>query len=78
MPPLPDTEDSDNPPNRGLNLRSLGRTLQRQALLIAGVTTAITVAAAWQAMRIPNIYQGDFQILVEPVSNEARAADPST
>jgi polysaccharide biosynthesis transport protein len=78
MPPVQDPEDSDNPPNRGLNLRSLGRTLQRQALLIAGVTTAITVAAAWQAMRIPDVYKGDFQILVEPVSNEARAADPST
>jgi polysaccharide biosynthesis transport protein len=78
MPPLPETEDGDNPPNRGINLRSLGRTLQRQALLIAGVTTAITVAAAWQAMRIPDTYQGDFQILVEPVSNEARAADPSS
>ncbi len=77
MQPLPDIEDGDNLPNRGINLRSLGRTLQRQALLIAGVTTAITVAAAWQAMRIPDVYQGDFQILVEPVSNEARAVDPS-
>lgn len=77
LPPSPDLEDGDNLPNRGINLRSLGRTLQRQALLIAGVTTAITVAAAWQAMRIPDIYQGTFQILVEPVSNEARAADPS-
>jgi len=28
-------------------------------------------------MRIPDVYQGTFQILVEPVSNEARAADPS-
>ena len=77
MPPSPDMEDGDNVPNRGVNLRSLGRTLQRQALLIAGVTTVITVAAAWQAMRIPNVYQGTFQILVEPVSNEARASDPS-
>lgn len=77
MPPLPDSEDGDNLPNRGINLRSLGRTLQRQALLIAGVTTAITVVAAWQAMRIPDVYQGTFQILVEPVSNEARAVDPS-
>ncbi|MBW4515015.1 MAG: polysaccharide biosynthesis tyrosine autokinase [Timaviella obliquedivisa GSE-PSE-MK23-08B] len=77
MPPSPDMDDDDNLPNRGINLRSLGRTLQRQALLIAGVTTAITVAAAWQAMRIPDVYQGSFQILVEPVSNEARTSDPS-
>jgi polysaccharide biosynthesis transport protein len=76
QPQPPDMDDMDNPPNRGLNLKSLGRTLQRQALLIAGVTTAITVAAAWQAMRIPDVYRGDFQILVEPVSNEA--SDPST
>ncbi len=77
QPQPPDPEDMDNPPNRGLNLKSFGRTLQRQALLIAGVTTAITVAAAWQAMRIPDVYKGDFQILVEPVSNEARVSDPS-
>jgi polysaccharide biosynthesis transport protein len=77
LPPQSDQEDVDNPPNRGLNLKSLARTLQRQALLIAGVTTAITVAAAWQAMRVPDIFKGDFQLLVEPVTNEARAANPS-
>jgi capsular exopolysaccharide synthesis family protein len=76
--PPPDVDDLDNPPNRGLNLRSLIRTLQRQALLIAVVATGVTVAAGYRAMSIPDTYKGDFQLLVEPVNNEARAVDPLT
>ena len=75
--PQSDPDEGDNPPNRGLNLRSLGRTLQRQIMLIAGITTAATVAAGYLAMNTPNRYEGDFQVLVEPVTNEARAVDPS-
>ncbi|QYO62855.1 Wzz/FepE/Etk N-terminal domain-containing protein [Leptolyngbya sp. 7M] len=74
----PDVDDLDNAPNRGLNLRSLGRTIQRQALLIAGVATVVAVAAGFQAMKIRPVYQGNFQLLVEPVSNAARVTDPLT
>lgn len=78
--PLPssDLDEADVSPNRGLNLRALGRTIQRQALLIAGVATATTALAIFQAMKIPLTYEGDFQLLVEPVTNEARIADPIT
>ncbi|WNZ25034.1 polysaccharide biosynthesis tyrosine autokinase [Leptolyngbya sp. NK1-12] len=74
----PDVDDLDNAPNRGLNLRSLGRTIQRQALLIAGVATVVAVAAGFQAMKIRPVYEGNFQLLVEPVSNAARVTDPLT
>lgn len=78
-PALPsDMDEVDSSPNRGLNLRSLGRTIQRQALLIAGVATATAAAATFQAMKIPPNYVGDFRILVEPVTNEARISDPVT
>lgn len=74
-----DLDEMDNPSsNQGLNLRSLGRTIQRQALLIAGIATVVAVAAAYQAMRIQPIYEGDFQLLVEPVTNAGRATDPLT
>lgn len=73
-----ESEDLDNPPNRGLNLRSLGRTIQRQSLLIAGVATVVAGAAFLHATNLPNVYEGDFQLLVEPVTNEARIADPLT
>lgn len=73
-----DAEEGDITPNRGLNLRSLGRTIQRQALLIAGIATLVGLAASFQAMKIQPTYEGDFQLLVEPVTNEARLADPLT
>ncbi|NJR66881.1 MAG: hypothetical protein HC772_18745 [Leptolyngbyaceae cyanobacterium CRU_2_3] len=71
-------DDLDNPPNKGLNLRSLGRTIQRQSLLIAGVATVVAGAAAFHALNIPSAYEGEFRLLVEPVTNEARIADPLT
>jgi capsular exopolysaccharide synthesis family protein len=74
----PDLDETDGASNRGLNLRSIGRTIQRQALLIAGVATIVAVAASFQALKIPKSYQGDFQLLVEPVSNAARVTDPIT
>jgi capsular exopolysaccharide synthesis family protein len=73
-----DLDETENAPNRGLNLKSLGRTIQRQALLIAGVATIVAVAASFQAMKIRPNYQGDFQLLVEPVNNAARVTDPIT
>lgn len=73
----PEVDELDSAPNRGLNLKSLGRTIQRQALLIAGIATIVAVAASFQAMKIKPSYQGDFQLLVEPLSSAARAADPT-
>lgn len=73
-----DVDEMDSTSNRGLNLRSLGRTVQRQALLIAAIATAMTALAITQASKIRPNYQGDFQLLVEPVTNAARATDPLT
>jgi len=74
--PAVDSEEAENQSNQGLNLRALGRTVQRQALLIAGVATLVAVGASYLAMREPSTYQGDFQILVEPVTSQAQATDP--
>jgi succinoglycan biosynthesis transport protein ExoP len=76
--PAVEMDEADNLPNKGLNLRSLGRTVQRQALLIAGVATVVAVAASFQAMNISPNYEGEFRLLVEPVTNEARISDPLT
>ncbi|GAB4383325.1 MAG: polysaccharide biosynthesis tyrosine autokinase [Elainellaceae cyanobacterium] len=77
-PPSIDPDEIENSPGRGLNLRALGRTIQRQALLIAGVATLVAVGASYVAMREPPAYEGDFQLLVEPVTDAARVSDPST
>ncbi|PSB60687.1 capsular biosynthesis protein, partial [filamentous cyanobacterium CCP1] len=75
QPPI-DPDEAENQANRGLNLRSLGRTVQRQALLIAGVATLVAVGASYLAMREPPTYEGDFRILVEPITTEGRLSDP--
>ncbi len=73
-----EVDELDSTPNRGLNLKALGRTIQRQILLIAGIATIVGLAAAFQATKILPTYKGDFQLLVEPLTNADRATDPIT
>ena len=77
------SEDIDElvaPPQKGLNLRPLSRIIQRKAILIIGVTGIASVATAALISRTqpPPIFAGNFQILVEPVSSEAKFAQPAT
>ena len=72
-----DTYDLDEPKSRGLNLRSVWRTIQRNVLLIAGVTTVVTTATLYSGLTSSRSYQGDFRLLVEPVTSEAKFTDPS-
>lgn len=78
---FPMSEDSEAlaaSPQKGLNLRPLIRTARRKALLIAGITSLVT-AGMWRlASMAPPTYAGNFQVLVEPVTSEAKLAEPST
>ncbi|HLO48785.1 MAG TPA: polysaccharide biosynthesis tyrosine autokinase [Kamptonema sp.] len=76
--PVGDLDESSSPPQKGLNLRPFLRTFQRKILLIIGITTVVAVAAAVQIKLSKKTYQGDFRLLVEPVTNEARIVEPST
>jgi polysaccharide biosynthesis transport protein len=71
------SEQEDMEQNRGLNFKSLGRTLRRNALLITGVTTAISALTWFLALSTPAAFKGNFRLLVEPVSNEERSVEPS-
>lgn len=63
---------------KGINLRPLFRTASRKAVLILGIAGAVT-AAAWNlGAQAPPLYAGNFQMLVEPVSSEARLSEPTT
>ncbi len=76
LPPV-DKEEVNAPPQKGLNLRPLLRTVKRKALVVIGITGVVTVAAyVWSKQTIP-IYEGDFRLLVEPVTNEAKVVAPS-
>lgn len=56
----------------GLNIGQLVAALRRRALLILGVTSAITLAAGVKAFSDTPIYNGNFEILVQPTSAEER------
>ncbi|MEL7246148.1 MAG: Wzz/FepE/Etk N-terminal domain-containing protein, partial [Cyanobacteria bacterium J06573_2] len=64
---LSDTEEG------GLNLGQVGAALRRRALLIAGCTGIVATAAVLKAETDPPVYQGQFEILTEPVTGEGKA-----
>lgn len=76
--PSVDQEEFSPPPKKGINLRPLLRTVQRKALLVAGVAGVVTLGTWLLTKSTPSAYEGNFRLLVEPVTNEARAADPSS
>lgn len=75
--PTPEPDDFSELRRKGLNLRPLWRILQRNALLITGVTTMVTAAALYPILTSPPTYKGNFQLLAEPLTPEARYTDPS-
>ncbi|MBW4682317.1 MAG: polysaccharide biosynthesis tyrosine autokinase [Microcoleus vaginatus WJT46-NPBG5] len=72
-----DNAEFTPPPQKGLNLRPLLRTVQRQALIVIGITGLVAGAAWYLNKKSPPTYQGSFQLLVEPVSSEAKMSEPS-
>lgn len=65
--PLNDAEEG------GLNLGQVGAALRRRALLIVGCTGVVATAAVLKAETDPPIYQGQFEILTEPLTGESKA-----
>jgi polysaccharide biosynthesis transport protein len=79
LPELPsiDKDEVSTPPQKGLNLRPLLRTVQRKALLVIGIAGAVGVGTyLWAQQSIPSTFRGNFQLLVEPVTNEGRSVQP--
>ncbi|MBW4690800.1 MAG: polysaccharide biosynthesis tyrosine autokinase [Lyngbya sp. HA4199-MV5] len=71
-----DTADSSTRP-AGLDLSPIVRMIQRNALLIAGVTVAGAALVAYSSLSGPRTYKGHFQLLVEPITSQARLSDPA-
>ena len=70
-------EELSAQPQKGLNLKPLLRTFQRKALIIIGIIGLVGAGVYYKISAGQKTYQGDFRILVEPVTTEARIADPS-
>jgi polysaccharide biosynthesis transport protein len=75
--PSVDKEEVNAPPQKGLNLRPLLRTIKRKAILVIGITGLVTAGAVAYSKTLPSSYLGDFRLLVEPITNEARVVTPS-
>ncbi len=67
-----------SPPQQRLNLSPLLRTSKRKAILMASITAMATAGVWYWNANSPPIYEGNFQILVEPVTSEGKLAEPST
>jgi capsular exopolysaccharide synthesis family protein len=70
-------EELSAPPQKALNLKPLVRTFQRKALIIIGIIGLVGAGVTYKINGGQKTYQGNFRILVEPVTTEARIADPS-
>ncbi|MGB5960285.1 MAG: polysaccharide biosynthesis tyrosine autokinase [Coleofasciculaceae cyanobacterium] len=75
--PSVDKEEVNAPPQKGLNLRPLLRTIKRKAILVIGITGLVTAGAVIYSRTLPTSYKGDFRLLVEPITNEGRVVEPS-
>lgn len=71
-------EESGEKPQKALNIAPLIRTFQRQALIIIAIVSMAGGGIVYQIKGGKKTYQGDFRMLVEPVTTEARIADPSS
>ncbi len=71
-------DNNERTKQRGLTLRSLVQNIKRKALPIIGITGVVAGGTFFLANAIiPPEYQGNFQLLVEPITNEAKVVEPS-
>lgn len=61
----------------GLKIRPISRIVWRNVPLILGVTALLGGLAYLNYKSTPLIYQGNFVLLVEPITSQARATDPT-
>lgn len=76
--PSEDLEEFNAPPSKGLNLRPFIRTLQRQAFLVTGIAGVVMFASLNSGGKEPPTYEGSFRLLVEPITSEAKMAEPTS
>ncbi len=71
------TDDFAELKKRGLDLRPVWRLIRRNLLLVAGVTTVVALVTFHSTLTSRRNYEGDFRLLVEPITSEAKLSDPS-
>jgi capsular exopolysaccharide synthesis family protein len=76
--PSVEKDEFSAPPQRGLDLRPILRTVRRKALLVIGIAGIVTAGAIYATKGAKPTYEGDFRLLVEPVNIETKITDPSS
>ena len=66
-----------NPAQQGLNITGTLETVKRNILPIIGISSMVAMILSLTNSAKPT-YTGDFQLLVEPVTSEAKFSEPST
>jgi capsular exopolysaccharide synthesis family protein len=69
-------ESAEAKPKGGLKLRPIIAMVRRNILLIGGLTAAFTGVGYLLYKGSPLTYQGNFTLLVEPITSQARSTDP--
>jgi succinoglycan biosynthesis transport protein ExoP len=75
--PAIEKDEVSTPPQKGLNFRPIMRAVKRKVLLIIGLTVVCGGGAFHHTKDIKPAYEGDFRLLVEPITTEAKISDPS-
>lgn len=75
--PAIEKDEVSTPPQKGLNFRPILRAVKRKALLIISLTVVCGTGGFQYSKTIKTAYEGDFRLLVEPITNEAKISDPS-
>jgi polysaccharide biosynthesis transport protein len=65
-------------PKKGLKVGSISRFLRRNLFLILGTTAGISGLVFYLVWSQPRRYEGEFQLLVEPVTSEGRLTASTT
>ncbi|MGL5080955.1 MAG: GumC family protein [Microcoleaceae cyanobacterium] len=77
LPPLPPqlmTGFGGGKPDDGGGIRQFLAIVQRRVFLIVSVAFAVSSVMIWRALNTPEMYQGSFQLLVEPVKSSDKLA----
>ncbi|MDX2232532.1 MAG: polysaccharide biosynthesis tyrosine autokinase [Leptolyngbyaceae cyanobacterium bins.349] len=71
------SESSEGKPKGGFKIRPLVAIVLRNIPLILGITAIIGGVSYMAYKNTPLIFEGDFRILVEPITSQGRATDPT-
>lgn len=70
-------ESAEGKPKGGFKIRPIVATVLRNIPIIVGITAIAGVFSYLNYRNTPLIYEGDFTILVEPITSQGRATDPT-